>query len=115
MELVGALSNLEVQSRLRRLSEKLDGIATSEVPRRPTAFAGRRRPGALTAAIEQVLAAAACPMRMYEIHTAAEDLLGQRIPRSTVKNCLANNCGSATGRFVRLERGRYCVAKSSRG
>ncbi len=46
-------------------------------------------------------------MRMCEIHAAAEALLGQPVPRSTVKNCLANNCRGVRGRFERIGQGRY--------
>jgi len=47
---------------------------------------------------------------MCEIHAAAEQLIGEAVSRSTVKNCLANNCKGPRARFVRLERGRYRLA-----
>jgi hypothetical protein len=41
-------------------------------------------------------------LRMYQIHGAVEQLLGQAVPRSTVKMALA-----ASGRFERVSRGVY--------
>jgi hypothetical protein len=67
----------------------------------------KRRGGVLTEAIGEVLTEAQKPMRMYEIHTAAETIIGEPVPRSTVKNCLANNSQGATARFERVGRGRY--------
>ncbi len=107
MELIGALSNFSTQERLEKLSAMLAKIEASGAAPRPSRFAAKRRAGLLTRIIEQVLAEAEGPMRMHEIHAAAEELIGQPVPRSTVKNCLANNCKGEKARFVRLERGRY--------
>ncbi len=46
-------------------------------------------------------------MRMCEIHATVEALLGEPVPRSTIKNCLANNSRGHRARLVRLARGRY--------
>jgi hypothetical protein len=107
MGLVGALSNPLVQGKLGQLSEKLGEVAAGGGPRRPSSFERKRRAGVLTDAIGEVLGDAREAMRMYEIHVAAEALLGQPVPRSTVKNCLANNCRGVGGRFERVARGRY--------
>jgi hypothetical protein len=106
MELVEALSNPEIQDRLSRLSDKLTKIASSEAQRRTSAFERKRPAGAVAAAIVDALIEAGGPMRMCEIHAAVEALIGQSVPRSTVKSCLSNN-SDATGRFIRLGRGRY--------
>jgi hypothetical protein len=107
VEIFGVPSNPETQERLEKLSAMLAKIEAGGAAPRPSKFAGKRRAGLLTRIIEQVLAEAEGPMRMYEIHRAAEGLIGQPVPRSTVKNCLANNCAGEEARFVRLERGRY--------
>jgi hypothetical protein len=109
MELAGALSNPLVQEGLGWLSEKLGEVAGGGGSRRPSPFARKRRARVLTEAIGEVLVDAAGPMRMCEIHAAAEMLLGQSVPRSTVKNCLANNCRGQQARFVRVVRGRYSL------
>jgi hypothetical protein len=107
MELVGALSNSEIQEQLRRLSQKLALVETGRAQPRPSKFERKRRPGAVADAIDEVLRGSDVPMRMYEIHAAVEARLAEPVPRSTVKDCLANNCRDAGGRFVRLARGRY--------
>jgi transcriptional regulator with XRE-family HTH domain len=107
MGIVGALSNPLVQGELGQLSEKLAEVAAGGGPRCPSSFDRKRRAGALTEAIGKVLEDVGGPMRMYEIHAAAGDLLDQSVPRSTVKNCLANNCRGERARFVRVVRGRY--------
>lgn len=89
------------------MSEKLGEVAAGGGLRRPSSFERKRRAGVLTDAIGEVLGDAREAMRMYEIHAAAEALLGQPVPRSTVKNCLANNCRGVRGRFERVARGRY--------
>jgi HB1, ASXL, restriction endonuclease HTH domain len=111
MELVEALSNPGVQDRLGRLSEKLAQVAASGAKRRPSAFKRRRKPGAVTDTVEEVLAGSGEPMRMKDIHAEAERALGQSVPRSTIKSCLATNCRGASRRFVRLARGRYVAAR----
>jgi hypothetical protein len=89
------------------LSERLGEVAAGGGQRRPSSFERKRRVGALTEAVGEVLGDAREAMRMYEIHAAAEVLLGQSVPRSTVKNCLANNCRGDRARFVRVVQGRY--------
>lgn len=89
------------------MSEKLAEVAAGGGPRRPSSFERMRRAGALMEVVGEVLADAREAMRMCEIHAAAEALLGQTVPRSTVKNCLANNCRGTRTRFERVGRGRY--------
>jgi hypothetical protein len=58
-------------------------------------------------AIERVLSEAAEPMRARDIHAAVEELLGQPVSVSSVKNWLAKSaCGDAA-RLTRLGWGRY--------
>ena len=107
MGIVGALSNPQVQEQLGQLSKKLAEVAASGAPPRPSGFELKRRGGILTEVIGKLLAGSAEPMRMCEIHAAIEVLLGEAVPRSTVKNCLASNCQGVEARFERVRRGRY--------
>lgn len=104
MGTIGTLSNRE---RLGRLADKLDRLAASDAQPRPTVLESGRRCGATSEAVMRVLADADEPMRMCEIHAAVEALLGEMVPRSTIKNCLANNSRGNGALLVRLGRGRY--------
>jgi hypothetical protein len=45
---------------------------------------------------------------MYEVHLAVEELLGEPVPRSSVKNYLASGATTRkTKLFERVGRGRY--------
>jgi hypothetical protein len=46
-------------------------------------------------------------MLLQEIHDEVEELLGQTVPMSSVKNWLAKNTGGKHPLFIRLRRGRY--------
>lgn len=92
------------------MSEKLAEVAAGGGPRRLSSFERKRRAGVLTDVIGEVLGDAREAMRMCEIHAAAEALLGQGVPRSTVKNCLANNCEGERARFARVVRGALPLA-----
>jgi hypothetical protein len=107
MGLLGTLSNLEVQERLVRLATKLDRLAGSTAAPRPTPRDPKRRCGDVSKAVVEVLREFGGPLRMVEIHAVVEGLLGETVPRSTIKNCLANNSRGDGARLVRLSRGRY--------
>ncbi len=107
MELVEALSNFEIQERLGRLSRKLDQIEAAGALPRPTTPTRSVRVGAVPEAIVQVLAESVEPMRMRDIHTEVEMLIGQAVSRSSVKNWLASRAQGKQPLLVRLERGRY--------
>lgn len=109
MGLFGALSNHDVQVRLRQLSEKLDRVAASGAEPRPSVRAGRKlRPGMVPKAIMRILAGSVQPMRATDIHAAVEEVLGLPVSKSAVKNWLATHVGGEKPLFVRLARGRYC-------
>ena len=111
MELVGALSNHEIQERLRRLSEKLDLLSAKAAAPRPSTRLDRRlRSGLVPEAIMRVLSECVEPMRMKDIHAEVERLVGQTVSRSAVKNWLARHAQGDHALFVRLGRGRYCLA-----
>jgi site-specific DNA recombinase len=111
VELVGALSNHEIQERLRRLSEKLDLLSAKGAARCPSARLDRRlRSGLVPEAIMRVLSESVEPMRMMDIHTQVEELIARAVSRSAVKNWLANHVQGDHALFVRLGRGRYMTA-----
>jgi hypothetical protein len=66
----------------------------------------RRRWGEVRRAIETVLASAG-ELRARDIHAAVEELLGEEVSPSSVKNCLATYSGGREPSFVRVGRGRY--------
>lgn len=108
MGLLGSYSNPEIQGRLRQLSEKLERLATSNAARRPSGRQDQRlRSGVVPKAIERVLREAPGLMRARDIHAEVEELLGQAVPVSSVKNWLAKQVQAGDGRLVRLDRGRY--------
>ena len=107
MGFVGTLSNPDVQERLGRLAAKLDRLAGSDAAPRPTACASKGRCGDISKAVGEVLQEFGGPLRMVEIHAAVEALRGETVPRSTIKNCLANNSRGDGAWLVRLARGRY--------
>jgi hypothetical protein len=112
MDLIGVLSNYELQGSLERVAKKLAAIRASNEPRRRP-VACRREPhrhGWLLKAVVQVLADRAEPMRAREVHAAVEALLGERVGWSSVKMALASNVLGSSPRFVRIARGRYVLA-----
>jgi hypothetical protein len=64
-------------------------------------------------AVVQVLADRREPMRAKDIHAAVEVLVGERVPRSSVKGALASNVEGSSGRLVRVARGRYVLAPAA--
>jgi predicted hydrolase (HD superfamily) len=58
----------------------------------------------------QVLNEAVEPMQVRDIHVEVEELLGQTVSPSAVKNWLARHVQDDQALFVRLGRGRYRLA-----
>jgi hypothetical protein len=109
LDLVGQGSN-------RGLSGKMAAIASGAASARPQPLSSRpaerrrRRPwGEMRRAIEAVLGSAG-EMRARDIRPAVEQLLGQEVTASSVKNCLAANSRGTAPSFVRVGRGRYRLA-----
>jgi hypothetical protein len=67
----------------------------------------RRRFAQVGDAIVQVLADAGTDLRMIEVHEAVEELLGEPVSRSSVKNYLASNSQRPRRRIERVSRGHY--------
>ena len=63
-------------------------------------------------AVLRVLASMPEGMRIRDIH-AAEAVLGQSVPRSTVKSWLAENARREDGVYERVGRGRYRLRPGS--
>ncbi len=115
MGLLGHYSNHDLQGSLRRLAGKLASVrANGGPPRRPVACRRRpRRPGWVLKAVVQVLTNRGESMRAKDIHAAVEVLVGESVPRSSVKGALATNVAGSSGRLVRVARGRYVLAESA--
>jgi hypothetical protein len=63
----------------------------------------------------RVLSGSVEPMRMKDIHTEVEALLGQSVSRTAVKNWLANHVQGDQALFLRLGRGRYLLPSENGG
>lgn len=112
--LVGAYSNADTQERLRRLASRLDRLAASDAPRRPSARHDLRlRTGLVPHAIMGALGASVEPMRVRDIHAEVEELLGQHVSPSAIKNWLGRNLRGEHPVVVRLGRGRYRLIVSN--
>jgi hypothetical protein len=66
-----------------------------------------RRQGSVLAAVTSILRAAARPVRVQDIHSSVEDLIGEPVPYSSVKDALAAHARGADRRFCRTRRGWY--------
>lgn len=56
-----------------------------------------------------ILESAARPLRVQDIHRAVEDLIGEPVPCSSVKDALATHARGDNPRFRRTRRGCYEV------
>jgi hypothetical protein len=114
VELLGAISNQQLQARLRQLSDKLDRLAASDAkPRRSGRTDYRLRSGAIFKAILSVLSSADRPMRTREIHKAVMALLEQPVGYSSVKARLADKAHGEDACFERVARGCYRLKSPS--
>jgi hypothetical protein len=59
------------------------------------------------AAVTTDLETAAEPMRVQDIHRIVEDLIGEPVPYSSVKDALATHARGSDRRFRRTRPGRY--------
>jgi hypothetical protein len=112
MDLIGVLSNHDLQGSLARLAGKLAAVRAGDESRgQPVACRQRsRRPGWVLKAVVQVLGDRGEPMRAKDIHAAVEASQGEPVCRASVKAALAANVLGASPRFVRVARGRYVLA-----
>jgi hypothetical protein len=61
-------------------------------------------------AIIQVLTDRSEPMQVRDIHAAVEEMLGEAVAASSIKNALAGNVSGESRRFVRVAKGWYVLA-----
>jgi hypothetical protein len=117
MDLLGHYSNHDLQGSLGRLAEKLATLRASCGPRRQpvTRRQRSRRPGWVLKAVVQVMAVRREPMRARDIHAAVEVLVGEPVPRSSVKGALASNVAGSSRRLIRVARGRYVLVEPRHG
>jgi hypothetical protein len=109
MGFVGTYSNAEALDRVRRLLPKLEKLAAEGGPKPSPAPIRKRELAPVLTTVGRVLHDAHGPMQASEIHACVEALRGEQVPWSSVKDCLASNAKPG-GRFVRVARGRYCLA-----
>jgi hypothetical protein len=110
MELNGALSN-PLQSHKDLHLERLEAVKSEALgrersPNRPSRRISRRQGSVLTA-VTTLLATAAEPMRVRDIHAAVEQLLDDPISYSAVKEALSAHARGPDQRFQRRRRGYY--------
>lgn len=103
--LVGHLCN--PSSSLERVLE----AAPREDARLPRSMPTPRRlgNGAVQRAVVSVLSAAARPMRLREIRSAVDSLLGQPVSVDSLDWSLRNGCRGERPCFERVARGKYCL------
>jgi hypothetical protein len=112
MELLGSLANPEVQERLQQLSDRLDRLAASDAPLRPSGRVDQRiRPGAVLQALNQVLRSTDQPMQISDLHAAVSSLLGT-VSYSAIKRCLTAGIHGKDARFERVAKGCYRLRRS---
>jgi hypothetical protein len=105
-------STRRVGDRRRRAVQGLNGgkagdSSSAAVPATKPAY----RRGWLVATVMDVLKAAREPMQARAIHRAAEELAGEPVSWSSVRNCLAADCVGNAPRFERVGHGRYRVVR----
>jgi len=110
MELNGALSN-PLQSHKDLHLEGLEAVKSEALgresgPNRPSKGISRRQ-GSILAAVTSLLATAAEPMRVRDIHTAVEELFGAHVAYSSVKDALSAHTRGPDQRFRRNRHGYY--------
>lgn len=111
MDLIGVLSNQDLQARLRCAIKELAAVRANGDVRGRCSYRQRpRRPGWVVKAIEEVLADRVEPMRPKEIHAAVEELVGEPVGWSSVKQALASHLSGSSPRLARVARGRYLSA-----
>src|SRR5438132_3732475 len=111
MELSGALLNPRLQVELRELAGLREQLSRREAAQRVPGRVVRRRQGSVLAAVTSVIEQAERPLRVREVHAAVEELLGARVPFSSVNEALSTHAGPEE-RFCRLGYGVYAQRSS---
>ena len=110
MELNGARSNPQAGVELSRVGALHDELLhrASVDPREPRPAPAKARPSVLET-VTLALERAGKPMRVGEIHAAAEKLAGEPLRWTSVKAALAANAEVDEARFERVRRGCYRI------
>ena len=104
MELNGALLNHPAgYQKLSLLRSKLLARRKRPVPK-PVP---QPRAGDIKTAVVQTLELSAVPMSLRDVHRACEELLGRKVPYSTVKDCVHKHSRGVGPRFKRVRHGLY--------
>jgi len=106
MELNGALSNPCTPGLLERLAALHSRLKAANRGY-PTPRPLRRRPQPLLEIVRRILEEADGPLHAREIHARAEEILGQRVSWSSMKDRLSVYSGGDRPRFRRVRRGWY--------
>jgi hypothetical protein len=111
-DLFQSLSHVVFGGQLERLTARDWQVLPPSSRKALQKTTSKRDFGEVGDAIVQVLAGAPFELRVIEIHAAVEDLLGEPVSRSSVKNYLARGCDRRkTLLFERVSRGRYCLLR----
>ena len=107
MELNGARSNPRFQVELGQIGEIHGRLLRKATRDRWQARTAPPRVSPVLATVTLVLERADRPMRAREIHTAAEELAGQTLLRTSVKAALTAGASGSSQRFQRVGYGVY--------
>ena len=107
MELNGARSNPRLQVELLRLGEIHGRLLARAATHPRQARPAPPRLSSLLEAITTVLGVAESPMRVPEIHAAAQALVGRTLLRTSVKAALSASAAGPSCRFQRVRHGVY--------
>lgn len=107
-ELMGVLADPEIPDSAQQLVAKLSATRKrGDARRQPTPQRVRtRRPGWMQTALLAVIAERGEPMRVGEIHSAVEALVGEPVSKSSVNGVLSGNA-RAHSSVVRVAKGIY--------
>jgi hypothetical protein len=110
MDLAGRLSNQDLTILYQRLTaQRWTQAPRLLVPATGPAPDGRRKFGTIRAAVVASLELGGESLRLVEMHTSVEQLLGSPVARSSIKNCLARGSTGSSPLFKRVTRGRYSL------
>jgi hypothetical protein len=108
VDLFDSLSHVAFSGQLEKLTAR-DWQALPPSSRKALQKSSAKRNfGEVGDAVVRVLADAGSELRMIDVHAAVEDLLGEPVAHSSVKNYLARGSNQRKTRlFERVSRGRY--------
>ena len=113
VRLIGALSKLGVQGRLERLNALRERLLAQAQASPKTSRTLKRRCGAVQAAVIAILTAATEPMRVQDVHAAAERVLSGPVSKDSVNSCLSTGARGAHPRFERTQTGWYRLRRQA--